>query len=232
MIGSEGIQANPEKTRAILAMVEPSNKKEVQRLTGRITALNRFISRSAERSLPFFRALKGNDKMEWGLEQSKAFHDLKCYLADNPAVNVPNPQEPLLLYVVALHHAVSAVLVQEVQLDAKKEQRPVYYILEALSAAKLNYTEVEKVIYAVLTSSRKLKHYFQVHEITVPSSQPLGDILGNKGASGRIAKWATELSQYGINYVHKTAIKSQALADFMADWTPSEQTSCKQETQV
>ena len=58
----------------------------------------------------------------------------------------------------------------------------------------MNYTEIEKIAYAVLISSRKLKHYFQVHEITVPSSQPLGDILNNKEASGRIEKWATELS--------------------------------------
>jgi len=58
----------------------------------------------------------------------------------------------------------------------------------------LNYTKIEKITYAVLISSRKLKHYFQAHEITVPSSQPLGDILSNKEASGRIGKWATELS--------------------------------------
>jgi len=58
----------------------------------------------------------------------------------------------------------------------------------------LNYTEIEKIAYVVLISSRKLKHYLQAHEITVPSSQPLGDILGNKEASGRIEKWATKLS--------------------------------------
>jgi hypothetical protein len=62
-----------------------------------------------------------------------------------------------------------------------------------------------------------LKYYFQAHEIIVPSSQPLGDIFNNKEASGRIKKWATELSQFELNYVLRTAIKSQALADFMAD---------------
>ena len=71
-----------------------------------------------------------------------------------------------------------------------------------------------------MISSRKLKHYFQAHEITVPSSQPLGDILGNKEAFGRIGKWATELSQFELNYISRTAIKSQALADFMVEWTP------------
>ena len=73
IIGPEGIQANPEKMKSIISMVEPSTKKEVQKLTGRISALNRFISKLAERSLPFFRALRGGDKVEWGLEQSEAF---------------------------------------------------------------------------------------------------------------------------------------------------------------
>ena len=73
IIGPEGIRANPEKMKAIISMVEPSTKKEVQKLTGRIAALNRFISKSAECSLPFFKALRGRDKVEWGPEQSKAF---------------------------------------------------------------------------------------------------------------------------------------------------------------
>jgi hypothetical protein len=89
-----------------------------------------------------------------------------------------------------------------------------------LSGAKLNYIEIEKIAYALLISSRKLKHYFQAHEITVPSSQPLRDIFSNKEAPGRIGKWTMKLSQFEISYVSRTAIKSQALADFRADWTP------------
>jgi hypothetical protein len=73
IIGLEGIRTNPEKTKAIISMVEPSTKKEVQKLTGRIAALNRFISKSIEHSLPFFKALRGGDKVEWGPEQLKAF---------------------------------------------------------------------------------------------------------------------------------------------------------------
>ena len=68
IIGPKGIRANPEKTKAIISMVEPSTKKEVQKLTGRMSTLNRFISKLVERSLPFFRALRGGDKVEWGPE--------------------------------------------------------------------------------------------------------------------------------------------------------------------
>ena len=68
IIGPKGIRVNPEKTKAIISMVEPSIKKEVQKLIGRISALNKFISKSAEHSLPFFKALRGGDKVEWGTE--------------------------------------------------------------------------------------------------------------------------------------------------------------------
>jgi hypothetical protein len=68
IISAEGIRANPDMTKAIISMVEPSTKKEIQRLIGRIAALNRFISKLAEHSLPFFKALRSGDKIEWGLE--------------------------------------------------------------------------------------------------------------------------------------------------------------------
>jgi hypothetical protein len=103
-------------------------------------------------------------------------------------------EAPLLLYVAASDHAVSGVLVQEKEQESKVIQQPIYYISEALLGQKLNYIEIEKIAFAVLISSRKLKHYFQTHEITVPSSQPLGDILNNKEAYERIGKWATKLS--------------------------------------
>jgi hypothetical protein len=138
-------------------------------------------------------------------------------------VTVPDPEAPLLLYMAASNHAVSEVLAHEKEEGTKVVQRPVYFVLEALSGAKLNYTEIEKLAYAVLISSRKLKHYFQGHEITVPTSQPLGDILKSKKASDRIGKWTIELSQFKITYVPRTTIKSQALVDFMEDWIPPAQ---------
>ena len=94
-------------------MVEPSTKKEVQKVTERIAALNRFISKSAKRSLPFFKALRDGDKVECGPDQSKAFQQLKNYLATRLLVTVLDPEAPLLLYVTAFDHVVSGVLVQE-----------------------------------------------------------------------------------------------------------------------
>jgi hypothetical protein len=78
-------------------------------------------------------------------------------------------------------------------------------------------------LYAVLMASRKLQHYFQAYHIIVPSSQPLKDIMRNREATGRIGKWAAEHNEFTIDYVHRSSIQSQALADFIADWTPGAQ---------
>jgi ribonuclease HI len=192
-------------------------------LAGRLALLNRFISRSAERNLPFFEILKSAEVFQWGPAQQKAFEELKQYLIDLTTLIPPSPRAPLLLYVVASHSAVSVTLVQEKQDGQVKRKAPVYFISEVLSLSKKNYTELEKVLYVVLMASRKLRHYFQAYHIIVPSSQPLKDIMRNKKATGRIGKWAAELNEFTIDYVHRSSIQSQALADFIVDWTPGAQ---------
>jgi hypothetical protein len=76
-----------------------------------------------------------------------------------------------------------------------------------------------KLAYALLIISHKLSHYFQAHQIEVHTSSTLGEILNNREATGKIAKWAIELSMYGIVYKPTTIIKAQALSDFMVEWT-------------
>ena len=101
------------------------------------------------------------------------------------------------------------------------KQFPIYFVLEALSGMKLNYSELEKIAYTVVMASRKLKHYFQAHRIRVLLAQPLEALFQNSEAIGRIGKWAAELNKYTVYFEHKSTIKSQALADFIADWTPA-----------
>jgi len=78
---------------------------------------------------------------------------------------------------------------------------------------------VQKLLYAILITSRKLQHYFQAHKIKVATSYPLSDILHNKDANGRVLKWSVELGAFTIEFTPRSTIKSQALADFIAEWT-------------
>ncbi|KAK1604689.1 hypothetical protein QYE76_028362 [Lolium multiflorum] len=98
------------------------------------------------------------------------------------------------------------------------DQRPVYYLSEVLSSSKQNYPHFQKMTYGVFMAATKLKHYFEEHPMKVVSEAPILDIMCNKDASGRIAKWAIQLSPYVPVYERRDAIKSQALADFLVDW--------------
>jgi hypothetical protein len=109
----KGIEANPDKIRAITQMLPPQSRKDVQKLTGRIALLNQFISKLAEHSLPFFTVLRGSTKIQWGAKQQKAFESLKSYLQELPTLSSPEKGQPLILYVSATHVAVSGALVVE-----------------------------------------------------------------------------------------------------------------------
>ena len=78
---------------------------------------------------------------------------------------------------------------------------------------------MQKLLYVILITSRKLRHYFQSHNVKVVSSFPLGDILHNRDANSRVVKWSVELGALSIKFLPRSTIKSQALADFIAEWT-------------
>jgi diketogulonate reductase-like aldo/keto reductase len=89
-----------------------------------------------------------------------------------------------------------------------KVQQRVYYISEVLTDSKILYPHVQKLLYGLLMTFRKLRHYFESHKITVITYFPLGDILRNKDATGRISKWAVELRALNIDFSPRKAIKS------------------------
>ena len=132
----------------------------------------------------------------------------------------PRDKELLLLYIAVTTRVVSVVIVVERPEEGKQHsaQRPVYYISEVLSESKQRYPQYQKLVYAVFMAQRRLRHYFQEHPITVVCSHPLGDIIRNRGATGRVAKWAVKIGVFDLKYSPRTAIKSQVLADFLVDW--------------
>src|SRR3954465_13305217 len=76
--------------------------------------------------------------------------------------------------------------------------------------------------YGVYMAAKILKPYFQAHPIVVVSLAPLADIIDSRDATGRVAKWAIEIANHGIQYEPRTAIKSHALADFLVDWAETQ----------
>jgi hypothetical protein len=220
IISHRGIEANPEKISAITNMKAPTCIKDVQKLTGCMAALHKFISKLGEWGLPFFKLLKHQEKFVWTPEVDQALAQLKDFLSKPPVLTAPRKKEELLLYLAATIHVVSTAIVVERQEDghAYPVQRLVYFVSEVLLESKARYQPVQKLLYAVLITSRKLRHHFQEYSISVVTDYPLDDILRNQDATGRISKWTVELGALNIDFKPRIAIKSQALVDFMAEW--------------
>ncbi|XP_065623880.1 uncharacterized protein LOC112029605 [Quercus suber] len=215
MVSQRGIEANPDKIQAILNMEPPKNIKEVQSLTGRVAALNRFVSKATDKCLPFFKILR--KAFEWTDECQRVFQDLKHYLTTAPILSPSMLGEELYLYLAVSPHAVSSALIRE----EEKVQKPVYYTSRALRGAEGRYPLIEKLAFALITASRKLRHYFQGHVVIVMTDHPLKKAMNKLEASGRLIQWAVELSEFDIRYQPTNAIKALALADFIAEFTPS-----------
>jgi ribonuclease HI len=195
IVSERGIEANPEKIAAITNMGPVKDLKGVQRVMGCLAALSRFISRLGERGLPLYRLLRKTERFTWTPEAEEALGNLKALLTSAPILVPPAAEEALLIYVAATTQVVSATIVVERREEghALLVQRPVYFISEVLSETKIRYSQIQKLLYAVILTRRKLRHYFESHPVTVVSSFPLGEIIQCREASGRIAKWAVEI---------------------------------------
>jgi ribonuclease HI len=214
IVSRRGIEANPDQIAALINLAEPRNIKQVQRLTGMIAALGRFISRSADKCKPFFRLLGKRSRFEWDEECSVAFQAIKAYLSTPPCLSIPNPGEPLFLYLAVSDHAVSAVLVRE----STQDQRPVFFVSKTMDEAELRYLPLEKAALALLYAAKKLPHYFQSSTVTVLSDLPLKMLLQRSDFTGRITRWGVYLGSLGVEYKPRTAIKGQVLAEFLAEF--------------
>ena len=143
---------------------------------------------------------------------------LKTYLCSPPVLVSPSEGELFTLYLVVSDFSTSAALVRE----RDKVPHPVYYCNRALRGVEERYPKIEKLILALVTTSKKLRPYFQAHTIKVPTEYPMKQILYKPETSGRLIKWVIELSEFDIRYKPRTVIKGQILADFIMEFTPAE----------
>ncbi|KAM2654056.1 hypothetical protein EV2_025609 [Malus domestica] len=191
-------------------MKSPTTLNEIQSLTRRAAALNRFLSRSTNQCKLFFKAIKRAQRDKWDEECEKAFQDLKKYLTSPPLLSKLEAAEDLYIYLAVSEVAVSSALIRK-ELEA---QLLVFYTSKALLDAKTRYSKIKKLILALVVAARKLRPYFQVYTVIVMTQYPLRSILHGLDASQRVMKWALELGQYGLVFRPHTTIKAQALAEF------------------
>ncbi|GAA0184005.1 hypothetical protein LIER_31319 [Lithospermum erythrorhizon] len=174
-------------------MQPPREYEDIQKLTGCLATLSGFISQSGERNLPFFKHLRraSSTKFYWDDKCIKAFEELTKYLSS------------------------PSVLIHEVE----NQQRSIYYVSCVLHGAEENYQIIDKFVFAMVISARKLKIHFESHPIQVLTDQPMKRVITSPQLSRRLMTWAIELSEFDISYVPRTSIKAQALANFIIKCT-------------
>jgi len=213
MLTNRGIEANPDKCQAIMEMQSPKTVKEVQRLVGRVVALSRFMPKMAEKIRPIMSLLKKASWFKWDDQCKDAFLQLKTFLASPPVIQKPRLDQPIIVYLSVSKDAISAALVQEIE----GEQRPVYFTSKTLQEAETRYQMIETVALALVITARRMRPYFQNHEVIVRIDYPIAQILSKPDLAGRMITWSIELSEYTIQYEPRGAIKAQVLANFIAE---------------
>ncbi|RDX91197.1 Retrovirus-related Pol polyprotein from transposon 17.6, partial [Mucuna pruriens] len=189
MLTERGIEANPEKCRAVLNMRSPQNVKEIQQLMGKVVALSRFVSRISDIATPVLDTLKKGRNFAWTLECEEAFLRLKAMLATPPILIRPKVGQPLQLYISITENAINSALVQE----REKEQCPMYFISKTLQGPE--------------------------RSIIVRTDLPIQQVLRKPDLAGRMVAWSVQLSEFNITFEKRGPIKAQALADFITKLT-------------
>ncbi|GJZ61478.1 reverse transcriptase domain-containing protein [Tanacetum coccineum] len=216
MISPEGIKLCPDKTEAVLQLPSPRTIKEVQSLNRKLASLNRFLSKSAKKSLPLFKTLKKCIKksdFHWTPKAKQAFTQLKQHLSELALLVAPKPKEELIVYLAASHGAISAVLMTE----RATVQMPVYFVSHTLQGPGLNYSPMEKLVLSLGFTAKRLRRYSQAHPIAVITDQPIKQIMSRPNVTRRLQKWSVMLGEHNITYRPRMSVKGQILADFLIE---------------
>nr|CAN74048.1 hypothetical protein VITISV_017189 [Vitis vinifera] len=200
MVSQRGIEVSPDQVKAVMETPPPRNKKELQRLTGKLVALGRFIARFTNELRPFFLAIRKAGAHRWTDSCQNAFEKIKHCLMQPPILSSPIPKEKLYMYLVVSEWTISAVLFR---CPSPKEQKPIYCL----------------TVLALRSAAQKLRPYFQAHPVIVLTDQPLRNILHKPDLTGRMLQWAIELSEFGIEFQPRLSMKGQVMADFVLEYS-------------
>ncbi|RVW49680.1 Retrovirus-related Pol polyprotein from transposon 17.6 [Vitis vinifera] len=216
MVSQRGIEVSPDQVKAVMETPPPRNKKELQRLTGKLVALGRFIARFTDELRPFFLAIRKAGTQGWTDNCQNALERIKHCLMHPPILSSPMPKEKLYMYLAVSEWAISAVLFR---CPSPKEQKPVYYVSRALADVETRYSKMELTALALRSAAQKLRPYFQAHPVIVLTDQPLRSILHKPDLTGRMLQWAIELSEFGIEFQPRLSKKGQVMADFVLEYS-------------
>jgi ribonuclease HI len=216
LVHNRGIDVDPAKASAIATMKPPTSHKELKSFLGRLSYIRRFIPGLAAVTSTFSHLLKKGVSFNWSAECQEAFERIQAIMTKLPTVCAPIAGKPLRLYLASNSQAIGALVAQE---NDDGVEQPVYYVSRGLKDTETRYSVAERACLALVYASQRLRHYFLAHKIQLMTkSHPIRSLLHRPVLSGRLAQWLLQLSQYEISTETPTAIKSQAIADLLAQF--------------
>nr|CAN69893.1 hypothetical protein VITISV_005621 [Vitis vinifera] len=160
----------PDQVKAVIETPPLRSKKELQRLTGKLVALGRFIARFTDELRPFFLAIRKAGANGWTDSCQNAFEKIKHCLMQLPILSSLIPKEKLYMYLAVSEWTISAVLFH---CPSPKEQKPIYYVSRALADVEIRYSKMELTALALRSVAQKLRPYFQAHPVVSPTREHL-----------------------------------------------------------
>uniref|UniRef100_A0A2N9JB12 RNA-directed DNA polymerase n=1 Tax=Fagus sylvatica TaxID=28930 RepID=A0A2N9JB12_FAGSY len=227
LVHNRGIDVDPAKASAIATMRPPTSHKELKSFLGRLSYIRRFIPGLAAVTSTFSHLLKKGVSFNWSAECQEAFERIQAIMTKLPTVCAPLAGKPLRLYLASNSQAIGALVAQE---NDDGVEQPVYYVSRGLKDTETRYSVAERACLALVYASQRLRHYFLAHKIQLMTkSHPIRSLLQRPVLSGRLAQWLLQLSQYEISTETPTAIKSQAIADLLAQFPGEDGSTISQE---
>ncbi|PKI73122.1 hypothetical protein CRG98_006487, partial [Punica granatum] len=176
-----------------------------------------FVVSERDKCQPLFRLIRKNAAIEWDEECQKAFDTIKAYLVQPPVLVPPTPGRPLVLYLMVRRQSLGCMLGQEE--ESTHTERAIYYLSKKFTAGESNYPEIEKMCCALVWVMQRLRQYTLYHTVRLLSKpDPLKYLLDSPSSTRNLAKWRCQLTEYDIEYVSRTSVKGQVIADHLAEF--------------
>ncbi|RVW28496.1 Pro-Pol polyprotein [Vitis vinifera] len=196
MVSQRGIEVSPDQVKAVMETPPPRNKKELQRLTGKLVALGRFIARFTDSCDPSSWQYEKLERTDGRTVAKTLWKELSIVYATTH-LEQPHPKGEII-------HVSGGIRMgnqrRSIPLPSPKEQKPIYYVSRALADVETRYSKMELTALALRSAAQKLRPYFQAHPVIVLTDQPLRNILHKPDLTGRMLQWAIELSEFGIEF--------------------------------
>ncbi|PKI78489.1 hypothetical protein CRG98_001129 [Punica granatum] len=196
VVSEKGIEVDLDKVQAIMELLAPLKVCEVRSFIGRLNYIVRFIANLTDKCQPLFRLLRKNATVEWDNECQKAFDTVKAYLIQPSVLGPPSPDHPLILYLIVRRKSLGCMLGQKD--DFTHAEQAIYYLNKKFSEGESNCPDIAKMCCAL--------------------TDPLKYLLDSLSSMRNLAKWRCQLMEYDIEYVPRTSMKGQAIADHLAEF--------------